>query len=76
MGNRQNRRMKAYNVVDVGFNYKKIISKINYVLNNKNFKNKLKKVVNPYGDGKASNKIVKVLNKQKLESLIQKIIQY
>ena len=43
VGNRQNRRMKAYNVVDVGFNYKKIISKINYVLNNKNFKNKLKK---------------------------------
>jgi len=76
VGNRQNRRMKAHNVVDVGFNYKEIISKINYVLNNRNFKNRLKKVVNPYGDGKASNKIVKVLNKQKIENLIQKIIQY
>ena len=76
IGNRQNGRMKALNVIDVDFNYKKIILKINYILTNKNFQNKLKNIVNPYGNGNASNKIVKILHKQKLENLIQKIIQY
>jgi GDP/UDP-N,N'-diacetylbacillosamine 2-epimerase (hydrolysing) len=76
IGNRQNGRMKSFNVIDVDFNYKKIILKINYILKNANFKKRLKKLVNPYGAGKASNKIVKILHKQKLENLIQKIIQY
>ena len=76
IGNRQNGRMKASNVIDVDFNYKKIILKINYVLKNKNFRNKLKNLKNPYGDGNASDKIIKVLHKKKLENLIQKIIQY
>ncbi len=76
IGNRQNGRMKALNVIDVDFNYKEIILKINYILKNKNFKKKLKKLVNPYGNGRASDKIVKILHKQKLENLIQKIIQY
>jgi GDP/UDP-N,N'-diacetylbacillosamine 2-epimerase (hydrolysing) len=50
IGNRQNGRMKSFNVIDVDFNYKKIILKINYILKNANFKKRLKKLVNPYGD--------------------------
>ncbi len=76
IGNRQNGRMKASNVIDVDFNHKQIITNINYILKDNNFKKKLKKLKNPYGNGKASSKIVETLYKQKLENLVQKIIQY
>lgn len=77
IGNRQNGRMRAKNVIDVKFNQHEIIKKINFVLNkDRKFKQKLKNIRNPYGNGNASDKIVSILYKRNLSNLIQKIIQY
>ena len=76
IGNRQNGRLRAMNVIDAKFNSADIIKKINFALNNKNFRKKLKNILNPYGSGNASKKIVKILLQKKLDNLIQKTIQY
>jgi GDP/UDP-N,N'-diacetylbacillosamine 2-epimerase (hydrolysing) len=77
IGNRQNGRMRAKNVIDVKFNENEITKTINFVLNkDRKFKQKLKNIKNPYGNGNASDKIISVLYKHKLNNLIQKTIQY
>jgi UDP-N-acetylglucosamine 2-epimerase (non-hydrolysing) len=45
----------------VGPNYKKIIKKISLLLDNKNYYKKMSNVKNPYGDGKACERIIKAL---------------
>jgi GDP/UDP-N,N'-diacetylbacillosamine 2-epimerase (hydrolysing) len=76
IGNRQNGRLRAMNVIDAKFNSADIIKKINFALKNKNFRKKLKNIKNPYGNGNASKKIIKILLRCKLDNLIQKTIQY
>ena len=76
IGTRQNKRLRAPNVIDVDYNSQKINRAINYVLTNKKFRNKLKKVRNPYGDGNASKKIVKLIKKLDLKKVINKVITY
>ena len=74
VGNRQNGRLRAKNVIDVNYNSNNIISAIQYVLNNKEFIKSVKKIKNPYGDGKSSKRIVSILKKIDIESInIQKI---
>ena len=72
IGDRQNGRIKADSVVDCLPN-KKSIKKAIKIVYSKKFQKFLKDVKNPYGDGCASEKIVKVLKTVPLEDLLKKV---
>jgi len=77
IGNRQNGRLRAANVIDVHHDAKAISSAIDKVLRDKGFQNQLKSVTNYYGDGKSAKRIVDVLEKVEITpQLIQKRIIY
>lgn len=77
IGNRQNGRLKPKNVIDAKCNSKEILRKINYALKNKKFIKSLKKLKNPYGDGKSAIKIINLLKKISFDkNVIQKKITY
>mgnify|MGYP001295445130 FL=1 len=76
IGTRQNKRLKSSNVINVGYDYKKINQKINFVLKNKKFLKQLNKIKNPYGDGKSAIKIIKILKKLDLKNNTQKTNTY
>ncbi|MBU5591094.1 UDP-N-acetylglucosamine 2-epimerase (hydrolyzing) [Clostridium sp. MSJ-4] len=76
IGNRQLGRVKSENVIDISHDKNDIIKAIQKCRYNNLFKESCKKCKNPYGDGNAAYKIVKILedlldNKNKL--LIKKI---
>tara|TARA_A100001015_G_C14980359_1_gene709172 strand:+ start:440 stop:1579 length:1140 start_codon:yes stop_codon:yes gene_type:complete len=77
IGRRQNKRLRAKNVIDVDTHDKnKIISAIKKSMS-KNFRKKLKKMVNPYGDGNSSKKIIDILIKTNVDKeLLFKEITY
>jgi len=60
IGNRQKGRIRARNVIDVGYPKDEILDGIKKALSSE-FKHSLKGLVNPYGDGNASQIIVDVL---------------
>jgi GDP/UDP-N,N'-diacetylbacillosamine 2-epimerase (hydrolysing) len=60
LGIRQSLRFRGLNVIDCDFDKKEIREAIIKVINPK-FKDKLKKELNPYGDGQSSEKIVTIL---------------
>lgn len=77
IGNRQNGRLRAANVIDVHHDGKAITSAIDKVLRDKDFKNQLKNITNYYGDGNSAKRIVDVLEKVEITpQLIQKRIIY
>jgi GDP/UDP-N,N'-diacetylbacillosamine 2-epimerase (hydrolysing) len=77
IGNRQRGRMQAVNVINVEYDHKEIIKAVNYALNDSDFKRTLKDCVNPYGDGRSSEKILEVLeNLDYGPKLLDKIITY
>ena len=71
IGDRQNGRIKAESVVDCLSNKKDIKRAIKRVYSDE-FKNLLKNVKNPYGNGYASKKIIKVLKTIKLDKILKK----
>ena len=71
LGDRQSGRIKSKSVLDTKIKKKNIIFSIKKIYSNK-FINKIKNCKNPYGDGGASTKIVKVLKKMKIKNLINK----
>ena len=71
IGDRQKGRIKADSVVDCSPN-KKSIKKAIKIVYSKKFQKFLKDVKNPYGDGCASKKIIKVLKSVKLENILKK----
>ena len=71
IGDRQNGRIKSESVVDCLPNKKSIKRAIKIIYSNK-FQNLLKNVKNPYGNGCASQKIVKVLKTVKLDNILKK----
>lgn len=71
IGDRQNGRIKSKSVVDCLPNKKSIKRAIKIIYSNK-FQNLLKNVKNPYGNGCASQKIVKVLKTVKLDNILKK----
>lgn len=73
IGTRQIGRERARNVIDVPYEKNKIYNAINKALYDKNFRNSLKTLINPYGNGKTAGKIVKVLKTIHLNGLVQKI---
>lgn len=77
IGTRQQGRDRSQNIIDVQPKKQKILDAINYALYDKSYKSKLKNCKNRFGDGKASQKIVKILKEIELdEKLIQKQITY
>jgi len=59
--------IKKGNAVLVGTNKDKIIKWVKNLLHNKNLYNNMRKVSNPYGDGKASNRIVRILKSWRIK---------
>ncbi|MBN2421612.1 UDP-N-acetylglucosamine 2-epimerase (hydrolyzing) [Candidatus Woesearchaeota archaeon] len=77
IGIRQKLRERSNNVIDVEFDKSDIIKAINKALYDENFKDLLKNIKNPYGEGTASVKICKVLSEIKIsKDIIQKQICY
>jgi UDP-N-acetylglucosamine 2-epimerase (non-hydrolysing)/GDP/UDP-N,N'-diacetylbacillosamine 2-epimerase (hydrolysing) len=61
IGSRQTGRMRAGNVVDVGFDRAAIAAAIRHVLHDAGFRAALGRCVNPFGDGRAAERTVAVL---------------
>lgn len=76
IGSRQNKRLRAKNVIDVSHSESEIRNAINFALNDKKFKKILKNVRNPYGNGNASGKIVDILKNINLKKITDKVISY
>lgn len=77
IGSRQQGRSRSENIIDVEPNKNKILGVINFALNDKDFLKKVKLCKNKFGEGKASQKIVKILKELKIDNkLIQKQITY
>tara|TARA_B100001248_G_scaffold250487_1_gene224642 strand:- start:37420 stop:38595 length:1176 start_codon:yes stop_codon:yes gene_type:complete len=77
IGSRQNGRLRAKNIIDVPHKSKLIVRAINKCLKDKAFRRSVGKSKNPYGDGNSAQRIVKILEKIKLDNkLIQKRINY
>lgn len=77
IGNRQQGRSRTENILDVEPIKNKIVNAIDISLNDKNFSKKVKTSKNKFGEGKSSQKIVKILKELKItDKLIQKHITY
>lgn len=55
--------VEAGTVILVGNNMNKIIKKTSMLISNQSEYQKMSKLINPYGDGKASDRILKLINK-------------
>lgn len=77
IGRRQNMRIRGVNVIDVACDHDEISKAINKAMSVE-FRDHLdKKCVNPYGDGKSSQKIVDILMNTKIDShLLNKKLTY
>ncbi|MFH1583262.1 MAG: UDP-N-acetylglucosamine 2-epimerase [Candidatus Falkowbacteria bacterium] len=77
IGTRQSGRQRGKNVINVGYNRDEITAAIKKSLFNKSYLAKLKKVKNPWGDGKTGLRAAKILEKLKLNSkLLNKQITF
>ena len=63
VGIRQEGRERGKNVTDVGHKKQEILKGIEKALSDNEFLKEVRKRENPYGDGKASQRIVEVLSK-------------
>ena len=71
VGDRQNGRMKADSIIDCNPNQKSIANALKK-LYSKEFQNKIMTVKNPYGNGSASEKIIKILKTNKIPEHLKK----
>lgn len=72
IGNRQQGRERAANVIDVANNMEAILEGINRALYDTPFRTMVSELENPYGDGTSAEKIVRILKSVSLDNLIQK----
>lgn len=76
VGRRQNRRLQADNVINVGHGRREIVEAIHRAVRPE-FVRRARAAVNPYGDGRAADRIVDVLRKVEIsEALLRKEITY
>ncbi len=71
IGTRQDGRVRAKNVIDVGYQASDIKKGLNRALSI-SFRKSLKGIQNPYGDGKAGGRIVSVLARVDTKKLLEK----
>ena len=77
IGMRQKGRQHAENVIFADYNEKDIEESIQKALYDRRFRQWVRRCKNPYGDGHAAERIVKVLSRIKLDKdLLQKQITY
>jgi UDP-hydrolysing UDP-N-acetyl-D-glucosamine 2-epimerase len=77
IGTRQTGRQRAGNIIDVGYDTEEIIEAINKALHDQYFREKVGQCKNPYGDGKAGERIVRILSEVKLnKKLLEKRMTY
>jgi UDP-hydrolysing UDP-N-acetyl-D-glucosamine 2-epimerase len=76
IGNRQSGRVRGKNVIDVGYEKAEILSGINKATSLE-FRNEIENLINPYGSGNASEKIIDKLKNIKIDNnlLIKKFHQ-
>jgi UDP-N-acetylglucosamine 2-epimerase (non-hydrolysing)/GDP/UDP-N,N'-diacetylbacillosamine 2-epimerase (hydrolysing) len=72
IGTRQQGRERASNVIDVGYDKESIKSGIKKALFDADYRKNVKKISNPYGDGKSAKRIVELLKTVNLEGIVQK----
>jgi GDP/UDP-N,N'-diacetylbacillosamine 2-epimerase (hydrolysing) len=72
IGNRQQGRERASNVIDVRNDKISILQGIKKALYDELFKKMASQIQNPYGDGTSAGQIVKILKAISLENLVQK----
>ena len=71
IGDRQRGRLQANSIINCKPNHKSISSAIDKLYSD-HFQSTLKEVVNPYGVGGASEKVVEVIKKYPLENIVKK----
>lgn len=77
IGTRQEGRERSTNVIDVEYDREEVVKAVKKALYDRKFRAEVKKCKNPYGDGKSSQRIVKVLSEIKITpKLLQKKITY
>ncbi len=77
IGNRQAGRQMTGNIINVGYKREQIRQAIKKSLEDKNYLKRLKKIKNPWGDGKTAPRIVKILENLSInEKLLNKQIIY
>ncbi len=77
IGTRQRGRERAGNIIDVPYEKGKIKDAIQKALYDEEFKEKFRNCTNPYGDGKASDRIVEILSNIRIDKrLLQKKLTY
>jgi UDP-N-acetylglucosamine 2-epimerase (non-hydrolysing)/GDP/UDP-N,N'-diacetylbacillosamine 2-epimerase (hydrolysing) len=77
IGSRQNKRERAGNVINVDYDKQEIFDLASRILTDQKFRQSLEDVINPYGDGTAAEKIVKVLKAVEITpEFLQKTITY
>lgn len=73
IGSRQNGRLRAKNVIDVAHSKSDILDAIMQITKS-NFRESISKIKNPYGDGNAAEKIVKVIEQTDInDEIIKKV---
>ena len=77
IGSRQQGRERSDNIIDVKPDKNDILKAVDFIVNDKKYREKLNKCKNKFGDGKASLRIIKILKEIEIsEKLIQKQITY
>jgi UDP-hydrolysing UDP-N-acetyl-D-glucosamine 2-epimerase len=77
IGSRQRGRLRANNVLDVGYNRDEIIAAIKKGVLDRDFRTQCRECINPYGEGKAGARIAEVLATVELgRELLQKKMTY
>jgi GDP/UDP-N,N'-diacetylbacillosamine 2-epimerase (hydrolysing) len=77
IGTRQEGREKAGNTIDVGYDRGEIVMAMKKALEDKEFRQKVTRYKNPYGNGKAGEKIARILSRIEIDdALLQKSLSY
>jgi len=77
IGNRQRGRLKGKNVIDTGYTTDEIRAAVSKAFYDNSFRKSVKMAGNPYGDGRTSSKITRVLAKLQItQDLLQKRMMY
>lgn len=71
IGERQKGRIQAESIINCGTNKNEIIKAFN-IVKSIGFRDRLNEVINPYGDGTASKKIIKILKNISFDKLYKK----
>jgi UDP-N-acetylglucosamine 2-epimerase (non-hydrolysing)/GDP/UDP-N,N'-diacetylbacillosamine 2-epimerase (hydrolysing) len=70
IGTRQHGRLRAKNIIDVGYDKQQIKDSILFALKNVKFRKTLSKCKNPYGDGNTSQKTVQILTRLRITPML------